>query len=168
LPGHVFYATVNYTSTRQLLRKLCLSAEDIFVDVGCGKGRVVCLAARHKIGQAVGIEYSEALAAIAEKNIRNLRGRPSAADIICQSAEDADYSNATVLYFFNPFEPPLLDAVLGKIQADRHGKTTRMAFVMESPAQRQVFSKHSWLACYDRFEDPDKHPVALYRTMSPP
>ncbi len=165
LPGHVYYATVSYSTTWSVLRKLDLGQEDVFVDVGCGKGRVLCLAARHRIRQAIGIEYSPALAAAGQRNIRQLRGRRSPAKILCQAAEDSDYSDASVLYFFNPFEAHLLNRVLEKIRADRRGRPARMAFVMESQEQRKVFSRHSWLACDERFEDQDRHTVALYRSV---
>jgi hypothetical protein len=39
-----------------------------------------------------------------------------------------------------------------------------MAFVMESVGHKDVFSRHEWLTCYERFEDEDKHIVAFYRT----
>jgi len=141
-----------------------LNGSDTFIDVGCGKGRVVCLAARHRIKRAVGIEYSSVRAQIARRNIAQLRGRKSPAAIRCQSAEEADYSDATVLYFFNPFEASLLDTVLHKVQSDCRGRAIRVAFVMESEAQRSVFSRHDWLACGERFVDDDGHVVALYNT----
>ena len=164
-PDQVYYATVSYSCTHSVQRRLELTQDDVFVDVGCGKGRVVCLAAKHALKQIIGIEYSPALALIAERNVMQLRGRRSPVSILCQPAEVSDYSEATALYFFNPFEPPLLDRVLHRIKADRAGKATRMAFVMESEALREVFALHKWLTCYDRFEDEDRHVVAMYRTV---
>ncbi len=168
LPGHVYYATVTYSCTRSVLRKLNLTEADTFADVGCGKGRVVCLAARHNIQRAIGIEYSSMRADVAKRNVTRLRGRRADAKILCQAAEETDYTDVTALYFFNPFEPPLLDSVLNKIRSDRQGRATRMAFVMESVGHREVFSLHEWLTCYERFEDGDKHIVAFYRTALVP
>jgi hypothetical protein len=142
-----------------------LEKGDTFIDVGCGKGRVLCLVAKHDICQAIGIEYSPERARMAERNVSQLRGRKAPAKILCQAAEEADYSQATVLYFFNPFDPSILDAVLGKIREDRQGRPTRIAYVAESEGHRDVFSSHSWLTCYERFEDDDKHVVAFYRAV---
>lgn len=160
---HVYYATVSYSCTEPVLQKLVLRETDTFVDVGCGKGRVVCLAAMKNVGQVVGIEYSRTLVNIARQNIDRLRGRKSAVKIISERAESADYSEATVLYFFNPFEPSLLESVLLKIRSDRQRRAIRMAFVMESQAQKDVFALQEWLTCYDRFQDKDGHQVAFYR-----
>jgi cyclopropane fatty-acyl-phospholipid synthase-like methyltransferase len=45
-----------------LLKRLDLRSSDIFADVGAGKGRVLRLAAQHRMRQVVGVEYSSELA----------------------------------------------------------------------------------------------------------
>lgn len=47
--GAFHYATVSYTFIREILRSLFLKPTDVFVDLGCRKGRVVCLAERLNI-----------------------------------------------------------------------------------------------------------------------
>lgn len=163
--NHIYYATVGYAYTIPVISRLGLTESDTFVDVGCGKGRVLCLAARHSIRQAIGVEYSGSLAATARRNADQLRGRVSPILVVCTAAENYDYSEATVLYFFNPFEAPLLDQVLGKIRTDRARRPLRLAFVMESEAQRRVFTNHSWLSCYDRYIDEEGRPVAFYQSQ---
>ncbi len=59
----------------------------------------------------------------------------------------------------------LNDVRLNISTAGTAGSPLHMAFVMESRAQRDVFAEHTWLSCYDRFEDIDHHMVALYRTL---
>lgn len=163
-PDAVYYATVNYSETRQVLQRLNLQPSDVFVDVGAGKGRVLCLAAQHKVRRVVGVEYSAELVAVARRNVCQMRAKQSPVEVHSLAAEEFDYSAASVLYFFNPFEANILDAVLQKLNADRGRRALRLAFVMESPEQRAVFLKHDWLRCYDRWVDASGHPVALYRT----
>ena len=92
-----------------------------------------------------------------------MRGKLTRVEVYTEAAEEFDYSGATVLYFFNPFDAHVLNVVLSKMDADRAGQVLRLAFVMESPAQREVFEKQGWLECYDRWIEGD-HPVALYKT----
>ena len=73
-PGAVFYATIDYGDTRRVLRQLDLKLDDTFVDVGAGKGRVVCLAAKYLMWKAVGIECDPRLADIARTNVDRMRG----------------------------------------------------------------------------------------------
>ena len=52
-----YYATVPYRAIFRILTFLSLKPSDVFVDLGCGKGRVVCCAATYDIAEAIGIEY---------------------------------------------------------------------------------------------------------------
>jgi len=164
--GAVYYASGNYSETRELLRRLNLKPLDTFVDVGAGKGRVLCLAAQYKMQKVIGVEYSAELATVAQRNVDRLRGRQTPVEIHIQAAEEFDYAGATVIYLFNPFEAEILDLVLRKIEIDRADTSLRIAFVMESAAQRAVFQSHEWLECFERFIDSAGHPVALYRTTT--
>jgi SAM-dependent methyltransferase len=156
---------VSYADTRRVLRALHLQPSDIFIDVGAGKGRVLCLAAQIRMRQVVGVEYSSELVRIAKQNIFRMRGKQTPVEICSQAAEDFDYSAATVLYFFAPFEPNVLDVVLCKLDVDRAERPLRLAFVNETPEHRAVFSSHDWLERYDRWVNSEGQPVALYRTI---
>jgi hypothetical protein len=163
-PGAVYYATVDYRIIRSVFNRLQLRRSDIFVDVGAGKGRVVCLAAQYRLKLVLGVEYEFYLATLAKLNVMRMRGRRTPVEIHTMPAEEFDYSSATALYFFNPFEAEVLDLVLHKVNQDRAGGPVRIAFVMESHRQRSIFASHSWLHCYDRWVDEAGHANALYRT----
>jgi SAM-dependent methyltransferase len=165
-PDAVHYASAGYSDTRQVLQRLHLQPSDTFVDIGAGKGRVLCLAAQHRLQKVVGVEYSSELVRIAMGNVSRMRGRRTPVEVFSQAAEDFDYSAATVLYLFNPFEANILDVVLHKVNGDRGDRPVRLAFVFEKPEQRVVFLGHKWLECYSRWINSAGHPVALYRTFS--
>src|SRR5262249_10001971 len=142
------YASASYADTRQVLQRLDLQRSDTFVDIGAGKGRVLCLAAQYRIQKVVGVEYSSELVRIAILNVSRMRGKQTPVEICSQAAEDFDYSSATVLYLFNPFDANILDIVLRKVNDDRGDGAVRLAFVFEKPEQRAVFLGHKWLECY--------------------
>jgi hypothetical protein len=50
-PDSVHYATMRYSTVWTILRHLDLRAPDVFMDIGSGKGRVLCCAARHRVTQ---------------------------------------------------------------------------------------------------------------------
>jgi hypothetical protein len=162
--GALHYSTLSYAATRKILARLRLEAHDTFADIGAGKGRAVCLAARCGIAKAIAIEIDPVLAAMAQNNFERLRGRKSPIEIHTQSAEQCDYSDVTAAYLFNPFEPYVLDKVIGKIAADRKGRPFRLAYIMDSEAQRAILEKHGF-HCYERWIDDEAHPIALYRSQ---
>lgn len=160
----VYYASVDYSDTRDVLRRLALKDTDVFADIGSGKGRVVCLASRMSVRKVLGVECSPKLSRLARANVRRMRGRRAPAEIHTVAAEEFDYSGVSAAYLFNPFEANVLDTVLHKMRSDRAGRSVTLAFVMESPAQRGVFDAHSWLVCRRRWTDGAGHPVAIYQS----
>ena len=62
-PACVDYDPIGYRTCRRALGMIDVDpATDVFVDYGCGKGRVVVLAARRKFQRVIGVELSAELA----------------------------------------------------------------------------------------------------------
>ena len=163
-PDSLYYATINYSMIQSVLQHLSLGSSDTFVDVGCGKGRVLCCAARHPCKKVVGVDYSEDLCRLARTNLQRLRGRTAPVVVHKGVAEEFDYTEATALFFFNPFGATTLDAVLHKINHDTRQQNVRFVFVNASPEQDEVFARHTWLERYDFWSgDRGAQPVSYYR-----
>lgn len=75
------YATMSYRTIFQVLDHLQLGPHDSFVDIGCGKGRVLCCAARQSLRRVVGVDLSAELVQQARANAQSLRGRRSAVEV---------------------------------------------------------------------------------------
>jgi precorrin-6B methylase 2 len=54
-------------------RKLEPSRTDALLDMGCGAGRAICVAAQYPFSRVIGIDIDEGLCAVAERNARRLR-----------------------------------------------------------------------------------------------
>jgi SAM-dependent methyltransferase len=93
----------------------------VFVDFGCGKGRVIVLAAFRPFAKVVGIEFSPALCAIAERNVAQVRRRhPGLAPIEVVQADVTHHvigDRDNVFYFFHPFGEDVMERVLAGIDA---------------------------------------------------
>jgi predicted RNA methylase len=77
-----------------------------FVDVGCGKGRVLMLAALQGFDTIIGIEFAPLLCEIAKQNFTNFSGRqPSKWSIVNADAATVDLplDQPLLIYSFNPF-----------------------------------------------------------------
>src|SRR3972149_6626071 len=110
------YSTISYHEIMMILRSLSFRLSDAFVDIGCGKGRVLCCASRFRIQEVIGIEIDNELCAIAQRNARKVRSRKSSITIINDAAENFDYRAGTVYYLFNPFGVSTLRRVLEKMK----------------------------------------------------
>jgi SAM-dependent methyltransferase len=91
-----------------------------FIDIGCGKGRVLFYAAALDFKRIVGIEFAPPLAAIAKKNsalLEHATGEKRI-EIRCQDAVEMDLSeNPCVLFFASPFMDEVLEGVAAFIEA---------------------------------------------------
>jgi len=78
--------------------------EAAFVDIGCGKGRPLIIAAMYPFKRILGIEYAPELAEICRKNIQD-RGLDHRCEVIVCDAAEYEFPKANVLaYFYNPFD----------------------------------------------------------------
>jgi SAM-dependent methyltransferase len=102
-----------------LMGKLDIDHEEfVFVDYGSGKGRVLLLAADLPFKQIVGVEFSPPLHEIARANVATL-GRHAARveTLVMDAAEYEPPLEPLVLYFFNPFDAPVMRRVLSRVRA---------------------------------------------------
>ena len=164
------YATISYLEIMPILRSLSLKSSDVFVDLGCGKGRVLCCASRFKVQEIIGVEINKALCDIAERNARKLRGKKSRIKIINVSAEDFDYRRGTVYYLFNPFGVSALSSVLTKMEQSVRLHPRKIRIVYVNPVDEFLLTKSSWLEIYDRWNVGEKfalmNNVAFWRAKN--
>lgn len=96
-----------------------VSAEDVFIDFGSGKGRMVYMAARgYRFKKVIGVEISEELTAIARLNIQKNLHRLQCKNIELITANVLDYEvpdDVTVVYMFNPFSGAVFANAISKL-----------------------------------------------------
>ena len=164
-PDSYHYATMFYSTIQRMVRFLDLQPTDVVVDVGSGRGRILCCAACHSVRKVVGIDLSEELCSDARVNARRMRERRSPIEVHQGLAQNFDYSAGTVFIFFNPFGASTLDAVLTKISADVKAGLIRMAYA--NPVHEDIFRNHHWLhryAFWDKGKLDLEHSIAFYKT----
>lgn len=153
LPTHfgdaVGYIPLDYAIIWWCMRPLRLGPEDVFFDIGCGMGRVLCACARRQLKRCIGIEHSPELARIAVDNARTLRGRRTPTEIRIGDAVDADYSNGTVFWLFNPFGPQTLRCVIERIRQSVNEAPRPIRVVYVYPKHDDVLGSSRWLRCTD-------------------
>jgi SAM-dependent methyltransferase len=104
-----------------------------FVDVGCGKGRVLLVASNFPFRSICGIELSPPAIEVAQKNVRIYRrGEQKCINIYILNADARHFEpplTNTVYYFFEPFDLSTLDAVLTRISSKLRGQGKRIYVV---------------------------------------
>ena len=105
----------------RLLRQIHVDYSNfVFIDIGCGKGKVLLLASELPFQQIIGIELSSQLIQVAEDNLRNYLSRTGKRNDIVQLAciDAAEFQiphEPAICYFYNPFGAEVMRKVLENI-----------------------------------------------------
>jgi len=132
-PDRVDYQPAGWLDLPRILRRDEVTADDVFLDLGCGKGRVVLMAARYPFRRVIGVDISERLLGVAQANVAAGRARRRCGEVELHRADVVDYrisDDVTVVYMFNPFGGAIFDAAIGHLieSVDRRPRTVRLIY----------------------------------------
>ena len=116
-----------------------------FIDVGCGKGKVVAvwnmLCRKQLINQPVtGIDYHLGLIKIARENHQKLLGYPGhffAED--ATQTEFGKFGDHLIIYLYNPFDAVILEIMLYRL------RDIPCIIIYNNPVHAQTLENHSWI-----------------------
>ena len=111
------YYAISPSTLQAALRMLPIEpGEYTFVDLGCGKGRALLLAAEAGFGRVLGVELAAELAEVAWRNCE----RNERVGIETGDAAAVRYpAGPLVIFFYHPFLAPLLKRVLRNLLQQR-------------------------------------------------
>lgn len=140
-----------------------------FIDMGCGLGRVVLLAAAFPFRRVVGVEFSPSLLERARHNLASYSGPMRASHVDLHLADAADYRpppGNLLVYMFDPFGPVIVAKVMANLMAANpdHDRDRRVMVLYYSPShEREVLAagftrlaqgKGHWPWCVYGWNDP--------------
>jgi SAM-dependent methyltransferase len=111
------------------------------VDFGCGKGRVLIVAAYYGFKKITGIDFSASLCNEAEINIEKIRPLFPSLDfqIICEDAVNFQIENdANVFFFFNPFDEVIMLQVVKNILSSLKKNPRKIYVVYVNPLHKEI------------------------------
>jgi SAM-dependent methyltransferase len=141
-------------TTWMLDRAVADPSTHTFVDLGCGKGRVVLIAAQRPFQRVVGVEISPELAAIARRNVVDYQPPPPLASRI--DIVEADVTSVELpagdllLHLYHPFEPDVTAAVLRRLEpspasASRRVTIAYLAYTAALAPVAAMLDEFEWL-----------------------
>jgi SAM-dependent methyltransferase len=131
----VRYAASPWWVLRWLLPASAVRPSDVFVELGCGKGRVVLDAARrYPFRRVVGVELAPGLSDVARALVERERGRLRCRDVRIQTMDATEFrvpDDMTHAYLYNPFNGATFERVCANIveSLDRAPRTVRLMYL---------------------------------------
>jgi len=171
-PDSVDYVPTRYAAIYSMLGRMpFVPSKSVFLDLGCGKGRALAVAATLPFERIIGIELSERLAEFAKANIASMRHR-RAKHIEIHHKDATVYEvppEVNVIYFFNPFIGKDLRTVVGNIHRSYVNAPRAMFIIFFTNGKfDEIVDDQPWIVktCQTTF-----HPsigCGLYGTAPPP
>jgi len=143
-----------------LVRRM-MPPESVLLDFGCGKGRVLLLAAEHGF-PARGIEFAGELCEVARQNVAAFNAATgNRKEITIIKGDVTEYTirpDETVFFLFNPFGPVIFEKVLDQLASSLKAHPRKILIVICLPSDEyhravlarpefQLDSKHRFWGC---------------------
>lgn len=134
---HHPYEPTPYKVLERLTESEYISADNIVIDYGCGKGRVGFYL-HHMIGcKTIGLEYDEKICQQALYNL-DCYGKKEGISFLWENAAEYQIEDADCFYFFNPFSVEILHSVLARILDSYYEKPREMKLFFYYPDDEYV------------------------------
>jgi SAM-dependent methyltransferase len=129
----VHYEAGGWLDLPRVLHPGEITPEDVFLDLGSGKGRIVLQATQYRFARVIGVEISEDLTLIARRNVASCRLSTRCGAVELVHSDALDYTipdDVSVVYLFNPFRGATFAGVLRRLEesVDRHPRTLRVIY----------------------------------------
>lgn len=149
----VGYQPMSYPLLKRMIDYLKLKPGDVFVDFGCGKGRVIFFAATQRIKKVIGLELRKEFADIARTNLNNLKSRNTPVEIINTDAATFNIKDGTIFFMYHPFGEKTFVKVIDNIKDRLATNPREIRIVYHSPAHRSLLDNQDWLVPEGEIED---------------
>ncbi|MBO5574189.1 MAG: methyltransferase domain-containing protein, partial [Clostridium sp.] len=120
------YEPTPYSVLERLAASGYIGKQNIFLDYGCGKGRVSFFISYQCRCKTIGIEYDDRIYEAAVRNKENAVSG-NRVELLHARAETYGVMDVDRVFFFNPFSVEILKSVMGRIRESWYGN------------QRQIF-----------------------------
>jgi len=136
------YQPTSYYFLEKLFKLFPFTNQDHLIDFGCGKGRVLFMAAYNQCKIVTGYEINKQRYDILSENVEKYQNKFGKESVINILQEDAQYvkldDTANKFFFFNPFELKVYVKVVNNIMASFKNNERNIAIYLYRPHESTV------------------------------
>jgi len=156
------YEPTPYLIISEILNRLELTPTDVYVDLGCGKGRSLLMAARRNIKKVIGVEQDKGFLKIAEENFARLGTIQPTVEFKNCLAQEFDYNDVTIIFMYNPFGGDTINTVLDEIEKTLKTNPRHFRIAYVNPQHDNVLAQREWLEQYDCWHEAEFPDFEVY------
>lgn len=122
-----------------------------FLDIGCGKGRALCMAAHAGFKKVTGIDFSKELCISAEQNLQLTKEKITSLNYTVIN-NDAFYFDipptVDCIFLFNPFDEVIMSNVVENIKASLLSHPRNLVIIYVNPVFKALFIEAGFRTVY--------------------
>jgi 16S rRNA G966 N2-methylase RsmD len=141
------YMPVSYDVLKEIFERFPPCKFVHFLDIGCGKGRALCVAATMGANKISGIELSKDFCEITKQNLEIIKKQQQHFGYKIFN-NDAFYfeieTDVDCIFMFNPFDDIIMSGVLENIEISLKKKCRKMTVIYVNPLQKHLFLENGY------------------------
>ena len=145
------YMPVSYTLLEQSLEQIDPVNRKHFLDIGCGKGRAMCVAAVAGFTRVSGVDFSAAFCREAIANLAIIKQRLPATQFLVAEQDAARYAipgDTDCIFLFNPFDEMIMKKVVNNILKSLQTHPRIINVIYANPLYKSLFLEHDFKEVY--------------------
>lgn len=145
------YMPISYSLLENIFRELPTTQKKHFLDIGCGKGRAICLAAHNGYKKITGIDFSNQLCEHAITNLNNTKEKLSSIqyEVITTDAMNFEIpADVDCIFLFNPFDVVIMTAVVFNIMESVRQHPREIIVAYANPLYEDVFLEEGFIEIF--------------------
>ena len=145
------YMPASYLLLEELFPKIPADHHKHFLDIGCGKGRALCVAAYHGFNKITGVDFSKEFCvdAIANLNLVKCKYPSLEFSILEKDAAQIDIPPDTdCIFFFNPFDEVIMKAVAKNVSRSYQKKPRDIFIIYLNPLYKNIWLHEGYKEIY--------------------
>lgn len=131
--------SINYTVAFWGMRHIRPRPSDTLLDLGCGSGRLICVAAQFAFRRILGVEINPRLAALTGRNLSTLRKFKARPEVVCADAATFTIpDDVNVVWMYNPFHGAVFESALKRITESYDRKSRQLRILYYNPQEEDT------------------------------
>lgn len=141
--GHAtIYMPVSFVLLEKILERLGSTPQQHFLDIGCGKGRAMCIAAHFGFTQLTGIDISPELCEASSENLASTKKQFPHLHYCVITKDALNFEippSADCIFLFNPFDVVIMGAVVNNIVESARAFPREINVIYANPIYQDLF-----------------------------
>lgn len=133
------YGPAEWRTLKRALPRSEVTSQDVFVDLGCGLGRVLLMALDYPFKRVIGVELSPQLHAAAQANVASAKlARAEAIEVVLADVREYEIpDDVTFVFHYNPFSGDVFEGAMARVFASFDRAPRRLRIVYRYPLEHE-------------------------------